>query len=67
MMLECKLRVCFIGDLLSFGEIFCSTFLKDRVVQCPTCSGQNQMEEPINDLQLEGGVVEEVNWSFLTR
>ena len=26
--------------------------------QCPTCSGQNQMEEPHDDLQLEEGVVD---------
>ena len=28
--------------------------------QCPTCSGQNQMEEPHDDLQLEEGVVDQV-------
>ena len=28
--------------------------------QCPTCTGQNQTEEPRDDLHLEGGVVDEV-------
>ena len=28
--------------------------------QCPICRGQNQMEEPGDDLQLKDGMVEEV-------
>ena len=28
--------------------------------QCPICRGQNQMKESLNDLQLEGGMVEVV-------